>query len=65
MTTEMNWEIIHEDKQGNKQASAEVQRTSVPGGWLVRQVFLDYLGNLNNVGGITFVPDPKHTWDST
>lgn len=34
-------------------------RASVPGGWLV----ISYLDRANGTGGgITFMPDPNHTW---
>ena len=33
----------------------DVQRTKVPGGWLVLVI--------HNTTGITFYPDPEHTWD--
>lgn len=35
-------------------------RAAVPGGWLVG--LSDWIGD-GGMGGLTFVPDPHHTWD--
>jgi len=39
-----------------------ILRSKIPGGWLVKSQF-----HRNDAGGcgLTFVPDPEHTWDGT
>lgn len=39
-----------------------VSRAMVPGGWLV---FVVHATGPVGQGGITFVPDPNHTWDGS
>jgi hypothetical protein len=39
-------------------------RAKVPGGWLVLVRALQRDGN-STPGGLTFVPDPEHTWDGS
>jgi hypothetical protein len=39
--------------------SSNVYRAAVPGGWLVYVV-----GMGGETSGLTFVPDPAHTWDA-
>lgn len=49
------------------------ERTKVPGGWLVRwwQTFMGYHDTVGGdvmegcVGGMTFYPDPEHSWDGS
>ncbi len=42
---------------------AELYRAAVPGGWLVGYEITEAwdAGGVG-AGGLTFVPDPKHTW---
>ncbi|RMA81017.1 hypothetical protein [Umboniibacter marinipuniceus] len=35
-----------------------LSRTAVPGGWLVA-----FNPNPSSAGGLTFMPDPTHSWD--
>jgi hypothetical protein len=44
------WEMIEAEPSYRK-----IERTKVPGGWLVRM-------EVGDGGGITFVPDPNHEW---
>ena len=39
----------------NSSFKVDVKRAKVPGGWLVGLPYRDF--------GLTFVPDPTHTWD--
>jgi hypothetical protein len=45
------WEMIEAEPSYRK-----IERTKVPGGWLVRM-------EVGDGGGITFVPDPNHEWE--
>jgi hypothetical protein len=45
----------------------QVRRAKVPGGWLVA-TFMDQIGHVETYkslgsGGVTFYPDPNHTWN--
>ena len=57
-----SWEEIHSTDNGPKMPNVVTERTSVPGGWLVRIIHVDYQGCLFGVGGLTFVPDAEHVW---
>lgn len=63
MIQEHDWETISEHNPNERMASSAVERTPIPGGWLVRYTHYDYHGNLHAIGGITFVPDPGHFWE--
>ena len=39
-----------------------ITRAKVPGGWLV---FIMHVTGMAGQGGITFIPDPSHTWDGS
>lgn len=51
----LQWEEIEGERGVNR-----VERTKVPGGWLVRWHYDDYQFPW---AGMTFVPDPDHEWD--
>ncbi len=51
---ELDWERI---EYTGEWVSGECFRAKVLGGWLVR-----ILLQASPMGGITFVPDPKHEW---
>ena len=52
---QLKWEEI--DQTGNFISPIrDIERAKVPGGWLVRT----QLGN--DGGGLTFIPDPNHSW---
>ena len=36
---------------------ADIQRCKVPGGWLMKAE------SVSGTGGLTFVPDPNHSWN--
>ena len=53
MAATLAWESVQEtDPSGQK--TAGIQRATVPGGWLVRDVAAK--------GSLVFVPDPTHAW---
>jgi hypothetical protein len=55
--TKLVWEKLHTSRAdaGILAMGWEVHRSKVPGGWLVLVI--------QNTSGITFYPDPGHTWD--
>lgn len=51
------WESLPNTNDG-----FSMQRSKIPGGWLVRICFLST--DIGSTGAsITFVPDPEHKWD--
>ena len=50
----IEWQEL--SNSGNVHAGVETFRAKVPGGWLV------IASNKQGVG-VTFLPDPDHTWD--
>jgi hypothetical protein len=58
----LTWELLNDTR-------GYVERAKIPGGWLVRWLNYDFHPSLDaaqaglSYGGITFVPDPEHTWD--
>lgn len=59
----MYWEVIdplNQDDDGRP--SVVTERAEVPGGWLVRIIHHDWKGDVFQVGGLTFVPDPNQEW---
>lgn len=66
MTGKLEWELIHTEygdayEAKDRRAYVETTRSPVPGGWLVRVISYTYTG-IPDGSGITFVPDPEHTW---
>lgn len=58
----MNWELIDKGDKGWFSLAIKVERAKVPGGWLVRTWFKAVeSGGM----GLTFYPDPEHTWDGS
>lgn len=56
----LTWERIDGfPLNGHSQNPAYVYRAAVPGGWLIGMGEVVYD---SGVGGLTFVPDPQHTW---
>lgn len=53
------WEELNSSRQGGGilKLGWNIHRTKVPGGWLVLVI--------HNTSGLSFYPDPKHTWDGT
>jgi hypothetical protein len=51
------WEEVDSSRAGGGifKLGWSVHRTKVPGGWLVLVI--------HNTSGLTFYPDPEHTWD--
>ena len=49
------WQKLNSSRGGGVFKLGDVHRTKVPGGWLVLVV--------NNATGLTFYPDPEHSWD--
>ena len=47
----LNWQKL---KSRNNKHTPELDRTPVPGGWLVSQ---------SETGGLVYIPDPNHEWD--
>ena len=45
---------------GTIDAYGGIERTRIPGGWLVR---FWTSASSGTAGGLTFVPDPTHAWD--
>ena len=58
----MKWEDI--DAQNADSGTRLIQRTPVPGGWLVRSFVLDPHGQERTdfPVALAFVPDAEHTW---
>jgi hypothetical protein len=62
------WEKLDAEVDGKK-TNSKVWRSKVPGGWLVRihsikeEAGSDQPGISWAYGGLTFLPDPGHTWD--
>jgi hypothetical protein len=52
---ELVWHKLNSSRGGGVFKLGDVHRTKVPGGWLVLMV--------NNATGLTFYPDPEHSWD--
>jgi hypothetical protein len=53
MAAVLAWETVQEkDPGGSKPGS--LQRASVPGGWLLRDMAAK--------GSLVFIPDPSHSW---
>ena len=50
-TPVLEWQKL---KSRNNKHMSELYRTAVPGGWLISQ---------SGIGGLVFLPDPKHEWD--
>ncbi|HWY88891.1 MAG TPA: hypothetical protein VNX28_19415 [Gemmataceae bacterium] len=46
-------------KYDGKKPAKHAYRARIPGGWLV---FIETPGR-GGLGGVTFYPDPDHTWD--
>jgi hypothetical protein len=55
MAAVLAWEAVQEKTAGGPGAGS-LQRASVPGGWLLRDVAGTASGNL------VFLPDPTHSW---
>lgn len=50
------WEELNSSRGGGVfKLNWEIHRAKVPGGWLVIV--------MHNTSGLTFYPDPEHTWD--
>lgn len=68
-TTQITWRLV---PTGNTQRLPNVYRAKVPGGWLVlayekttkekRSIPGNYGIGMGIGTGVTFVPDPGHTW---
>jgi len=65
------WEKL-DSEVGGKQTNSKVWRAKVPGGWLVRMHSIKEEADSSHgtplvyswgYGGLTFIPDPDHTWD--
>jgi hypothetical protein len=62
------WEKLEAEVDGKK-TNSKVWRSKVPGGWLVRiHSMKEEAGGEHSAiswayGGLTFLPDPGHTWD--
>ncbi len=53
---ELKWEIVESTAiSGRGLVTDKIDRAKVPGGWLVAYKMFEG-------GGLTFVPDPDHTW---
>jgi hypothetical protein len=54
---ELNWEMLASKKVPNAGNLIHIYRSRVPGGWLV------FANQGGGPSGLTFVPDPHHTWN--
>lgn len=63
--TSLPWETV--GRQGLGRGASMTLRAKVPGGWLVQVRYKEsrFLNNAASAGvgvGLTFYPDPEHTW---
>ncbi len=58
------WEIINqkEEGEGNYREEERVERLSVPGGWIVRTIYVYNSRTTSCAIAQTFVSDTEHAW---
>jgi hypothetical protein len=67
-TDSMEWETIEinyvqaDDPGNNNGLSSNIERSKVPGGWLVRTILTGWSDIIYEVGDLTFVPDALYRW---
>ena len=56
----LRWENLNtvREEHGVLDSKYLTERAKIPGGWLVLSQF-----HIGGAHGLTFVPDPNHTWD--
>ena len=67
----LKFEMLQHDKERERlHPPFTLQRAKIPGGWLV--VFYNQFSDVVyqstyglGYGGVTFIPDPNHTWDGS
>ena len=59
----IHWELV--SKSVNGYTGNQLDRTPVPGGWLIRSSAWDYEYSETSAlsEGLTFMPDPGHGWE--
>ena len=58
----LHWELLQETYSVESRPDGFTYRAKVPGGWLVA-VWAGEPGEHALGGGLTFVPDPTHSWE--